>query len=59
MKIYRLSGLGGEQLVRLLYPDDFTGELALFKETVLEILRKPLKILKFVSLNEMIYNNYL
>ena len=36
MKIYRLSDLGREQLVRLLYPGDFTGELALFKATVLE-----------------------
>lgn len=36
VKIYRLSDLGREQLVRLLYPGDFTGELALFKATVLE-----------------------
>jgi|SRR5690625_707020 len=36
VKIYRLSELGKEQLVRLLNPGDFTGELALFKATVLE-----------------------
>jgi len=36
VKIYRLSELGREQLVRLLHPGDFTGELALFKATVLE-----------------------
>src|SRR5699024_2521075 len=36
VKIYRLSDLVREQLVRLLYPGDFTGELALFKVTVLE-----------------------
>ena len=36
VKIYRLSDLGKEQLVRLLNPGDFTGELALFKATVLE-----------------------
>lgn len=36
VKIYRLSDLGREQLVRLLDPGDFTGELALFKATVLE-----------------------
>lgn len=36
VKIYRLSDLGREQLVRLLHPGDFTGELALFKATVLE-----------------------
>ncbi|MGA8944122.1 MAG: Crp/Fnr family transcriptional regulator [Thermoactinomyces sp.] len=36
IKIYRLSESGKEQLVRLLKPGDFTGELALFKETVHE-----------------------
>lgn len=36
VKIYRLSELGKEQLIRLLNPGDFTGELALFKATVLE-----------------------
>src|SRR5690625_1026626 len=36
VKIYRLSELGKEQLVRLLNQVDFTGELALFKATVLE-----------------------
>lgn len=36
VKIYRLSDLGKEQFVRLLNPGDFTGELALFKATVLE-----------------------
>lgn len=32
IKIYRLSESGREQLVRILNPGDFTGELALFKE---------------------------
>src|SRR5699024_1553624 len=36
VKIYQQSDLGGEQLVGLLYPGHFTGELALFKATVLE-----------------------
>ena len=36
IKIYRLSESGKEQLVRLLTPGDFTGELALFRETVHE-----------------------
>lgn len=32
IKIYRLSDSGKEQLVRILNPGDFTGELALFKK---------------------------
>ncbi|WP_262176022.1 Crp/Fnr family transcriptional regulator [Saccharococcus sp. Marseille-Q5394] len=34
VKIYRLSESGKEQLVRILEPGDFTGELSLFSETV-------------------------
>lgn len=34
VKIYRLSGTGKEQLVRILNPGDFTGELSLFTESV-------------------------
>ena len=36
VKIYRLSESGKEQLVRILNPGDFTGELALFKQSVHE-----------------------
>lgn len=36
IKIYRLSESGKEQLVRILRPGDFTGELALFSETIHE-----------------------
>ncbi|KAA9012555.1 Crp/Fnr family transcriptional regulator [Niallia endozanthoxylica] len=36
IKIYRLSESGKEQLVRILNPGDFTGELALFNEGVHE-----------------------
>lgn len=36
LRIYRLSESGKEQLVRILGPGDFTGELALFNETVHE-----------------------
>lgn len=36
VKIYRLSETGKEQVVRLLNPGDFTGELALFQQTVHE-----------------------
>jgi len=36
IKIYRLSESGKEQLVRILNPGDFTGELALFNEGIHE-----------------------
>lgn len=36
IRIYRLSESGKEQLLRILHPGDFTGELALFKETIHE-----------------------
>lgn len=36
IKIYRLSESGREQLLRILQPGDFTGELALFSDTVHE-----------------------
>lgn len=36
IKIYRLSESGKEQLLRILAPGDFTGELALFSETIHE-----------------------
>lgn len=36
IRIYRLSESGKEQLVRILNPGDFTGELALFREAVHE-----------------------
>lgn len=34
VKIYRLAESGKEQVIRLLHPGDFTGELALFQEKV-------------------------
>ena len=36
VKMYRLAESGKEQLVRILTPGDFTGELALFKQSVHE-----------------------
>lgn len=36
IKIYRLSETGKEQLVRILNPGDFTGELALFQDATTE-----------------------
>src|SRR5699024_5574904 len=36
VKMYRLAESGKEQLIRILTPGDFTGELALFKQSVHE-----------------------
>lgn len=36
VRIYRISESGKEQLLRILYVGDFTGELALFNETIHE-----------------------
>lgn len=36
IKIYRLSESGKEQMIRMLHPGDFTGELALFQQSVHE-----------------------
>lgn len=36
IRIYRISESGKEQLVRILHPGDFTGEYALFQETLHE-----------------------
>lgn len=42
VKIYRLSEAGKEQLVRILLPGDFTGELALFQEVIHESFAEAL-----------------
>lgn len=43
VKIYRLSESGKEQLLRILHPGDFTGELALFSATVHEAYAKAIE----------------
>jgi len=43
IRIYRLSENGKEQLVRMLIPGEFTGELALFKEGVYEAFAETLE----------------
>ncbi|HZW68755.1 MAG TPA: Crp/Fnr family transcriptional regulator, partial [Pseudogracilibacillus sp.] len=42
VKMYRLAESGKEQLLRLLSPGDFTGELALFKQSVQEVYAEAL-----------------
>ncbi|GIO37964.1 Crp/Fnr family transcriptional regulator [Paenibacillus antibioticophila] len=46
MKIYRLSGNGKEQLIRILGPGDFTGELSLFSASVHESYAEALEPLE-------------
>ena len=43
IRIYRLAESGKEQLVRFLYPGDFTGELALFSESKHEAYAEAVK----------------
>lgn len=51
MKIYRLSGNGKEQLIRILGPGDFTGELALFSESVHEAYAEALEPLELCMMS--------
>ncbi|WP_404330854.1 Crp/Fnr family transcriptional regulator [Mesobacillus maritimus] len=43
IRIYRLSESGKEQLVRILLPGEFTGELALFKEGIHEAFAQAME----------------
>lgn len=43
VKIYRLSENGKEQLIRILNPGDFTGELTLFNETTIDTYAEALE----------------
>ncbi|WP_243291486.1 Crp/Fnr family transcriptional regulator [Bacillus sp. FJAT-47783] len=59
IKIYRLSESGKEKLVRLLVPGNFTGELALFNETLHEAYAEATKetqvcIIKRAKLQELL-----
>ncbi|WP_425311858.1 Crp/Fnr family transcriptional regulator [Neobacillus novalis] len=51
IRIYRLSESGKEQLVRILTPGDFTGELALFKEAVHESYAEAMEETKVCLIN--------
>src|SRR5690554_2465358 len=42
IRIYRLSESGKEQLLRIVIPGEFTGELALFKEGIYEAFAEAL-----------------
>lgn len=43
VKVYRLSENGKEQLIRILQSGDFTGELALFKESIHDVYAEAME----------------
>lgn len=51
IKIYRLSESGKEQLLRILQPGDFTGEMALFSETVHETYAEAIEETSICTIN--------
>lgn len=51
IKIYRLSESGKEQLLHLLFTGDFTGELALFSETIHESYAEAMEDTEVCSVN--------
>ncbi|WP_139345063.1 cyclic nucleotide-binding domain-containing protein [Virgibacillus pantothenticus] len=59
IKIYRLSDEGKEQLVRILNPGDFTGELAIFKDTVHEAYAEAMSLAKVCMISRTAMQNLL
>ncbi|MCG1009539.1 Crp/Fnr family transcriptional regulator [Salinicoccus sp. ID82-1] len=51
IKIYRLSENGKEQLIRILQPGDFTGELALFTESIHEVYAEAMEKTEICSIH--------
>ena len=50
IRIYRLSDTGKEQLIRILLPGEFTGELALLKEGIYEAYAEAIDPVKICSI---------
>lgn len=59
IKIYRLSETGKELLLRILEPGDFTGELALFKETTHEAYAEAMMDTEVCMINRMDLQQFL
>ncbi|MGX4667866.1 Crp/Fnr family transcriptional regulator [Cerasibacillus sp. JNUCC 74] len=59
IRIYRLSESGKEQLVRMLQPGDFTGELAIFKDTVHEAYAEAMSPAKVCMISRTAMQNLL
>lgn len=59
IKIYRLSESGKEQMVRILQPGDFTGELALFQQGVHEAYAEAIESSQICRINSADLQNLL
>lgn len=59
VKIYRLSENGKEQLVRILEPGDFTGELSLFNETVHDAYAEAMGKVELCVMNRDDFQSFL
>ena len=53
VKVYRLSENGKEQIIRMLGPGDFTGELALFSETFHEVYAEAMEKTEICSIHRL------
>lgn len=59
VKIYRLSDTGKEQLVRILGPGDFTGELSLFSESVHDAYAEAMEYVEICMMGRDDFQNFL
>lgn len=59
VKIYRLSENGKEQLVRILEPGDFTGELSLFNESVHDAYAETMQKTELCVMNREDFQSFL
>lgn len=59
VKIYRLSESGKEQLVRILNPGDFTGELSLFTESVHDAYAEAMESVELCVMDRATFQQFL
>lgn len=59
VKIYRLAANGKEQLVRILEPGDFTGELSLFSESVHDAFAEALEPVELCVMGRVNFQAFL
>lgn len=59
VRIYRLADNGREQLIRMLIPGEFTGELALFKEGIYEAYAESLTDTRICMIHHRDFKNLL
>lgn len=59
VKIYRLSESGKEQLVRILGPGDFTGELSLFSESVHDAYAEAMEPVELCVMSRNFFQEFL